>query len=212
MEVKTIKTKWIENELSQNTHLVEYNEGCVVIDAGCSIQEVKELTKKEIKAVLITHAHFDHIIAIEEYDKQGIKIYGHKSILEVLNNEINNASFLFNKPTKYKIKNLHLLEDKEEFDIDELNIKCLSTQGHSIDSMSYLINDKYLFTGDTVFSVAVGRDDLPTSNTNKLIESLNKILNLNYKTLYAGHGRPSDKEEQQTNIPKWIDYLIRKEN
>ena len=76
--------------------------------------------------------------------------------------------------------------------------------------MSYLINDKYLFTGDTVFSVAVGRDDLPTSNTNKLIESLNKILNLNYKTLYAGHGRPSDKEEQQTNIPKWIDYLRKK--
>ena len=44
-------------------------------------------------------------------------------------------------------------------------------------------------------------------NFEELIKSLNKILNLDYKTLYTGHGRPSDKQEQKTNIPKWIDYL-----
>ena len=76
--------------------------------------------------------------------------------------------------------------------------------------MCYLIDETYLFSGDTVFSVAVGRDDLPTANTKELIKSLTKILNLDYKFLYTGHGRPSSKDEQKQNIPKWIDYLNRK--
>ena len=128
----------------------------------------------------------------------------------MLKNTTNNASLLFNQPTKYKINNLYLLVDQDELDIGELNIKCLHTPGHSIDSMCYLINNETLFSGDTVFSVAVGRDDLPTGNTKQLIESLNRILNLNYNSLFTGHGRPSDKQEQKTNIPKWIDYLREK--
>lgn len=209
MKVQTIKVKWAENELSQNTHIVEYEDGCILIDVGCSLEEVKQITDKPIKAILITHAHFDHIKNIAQYDSSRIKIYAHKSVLEVLNNETNNASILFNEPKKFKLNNLYLLEDQEELDFGALNIKCLYTPGHSIDSMCYLINNEILFSGDTVFSVAVGRDDLPTSNTKQLIDSLNRILNLDYITLYAGHGRPSDKQEQTTNIPKWINYLTK---
>ena len=67
-----------------------------------------------------------------------------------------------------------------------------------------------MFSGDTVFSIAVGRTDLPTGNLTELIKSLNRILNLDYITLFTGHGRPSDKQEQNKNIPKWIDYLTKK--
>lgn len=207
MEVKTIKIKWAENELKQNTHVVEFEDGCIVIDAGCRPEDVKQLTNKPIKAVLLTHAHFDHIKHVQEYDNLRIKVYAHKAILEMLKNETNNASIYFDEPTKYKINNLFLLVDQDDLEIGELNIKCLYTPGHTIDSMCYLINNEYLFTGDTVFSVAVGRTDLPTGNTNELIKSLNRILNLDYKMLLTGHGRPSDKQEQKTNIPKWIEYL-----
>ena len=207
MDVKTIKIKWAENELSQNTHIIEFNTGCVLIDAGCSINEVKNLTNKPIKAVLLTHAHFDHIKNIEEYDKQNIKIYAHKAVLDMLNNTTNNASLLFNQPSKYKINNLYLLVDQDELEIGELNILCLHTPGHSIDSMCYLINNEHLFSGDTLFSVAIGRTDLPTGDTQKLIASLKRIQNLNYNTLYTGHGRVSTKQEQNTNIPNWINLL-----
>ena len=121
-----------------------------------------------------------------------------------------NASILFNQPCKFQINNLQFIQDGEEIEIDNHIIRCLHTPGHSVDSMSFLLDGETLFSGDTVFSVAVGRDDLPTGNTKLLIQSLNKILNLDYKTLYTGHGRPSDKEEQKTNIPKWINYLTRK--
>ena len=212
MNVNTIKIKWAENELSQNTHIVEFEHSCIIIDAGCSIEKVKEISNKQIKAVFITHGHFDHIKNIEEYDKLNIPIYVNKNILDFLEDEYKNASFLFNQPCTYNIRNIKFVEDNEEIEIENYIIKCLHTPGHSIDSMCYLFNNETLFSGDTVFSVAIGRDDLPTGNTNELIQSLNKILNLDYKKLYTGHGRPSDKDEQKINIPKWLDYLSIKGN
>ena len=125
----------------------------------------------------------------------------------MLNNPENNASSLFDQPTKYKINNLHLFADQDELDIGEINVKCLYTPGHSVDSSCYLINDEYLFSGDTLFSIAVGRTDLSTGNTKELIKSLKRIQKLDYSTLYSGHGRVSNKEEQNTNIPKWIEAL-----
>ena len=207
MNVKTVKIKWAENELKQNTHIIEFDAGCILIDAGCSLQDVKQLTDKPIKAVLLTHAHFDHIKNIQEYDNLNIKIYAHKAILEMLNNPTNNASLMFGNPTKYKTNNLYLLADQDELDIGELKIQCLHTPGHSLDSMCYLINGEHLFTGDSVFSVAIGRTDLPSGNAQQLIKSLKRIQNLSYNTLYAGHGRVSNKQEQNTNIPKWIKVL-----
>ena len=212
MNVNTIKIKWAENELSQNTHIVEFEHSCIIIDAGCSVENIKEITNKPIKALFITHGHFDHIKNIREYNKLEIPIYAHKNILDLLEDEYKNASLLFNQPCIYKLENIEFVEDNEEIEIENHIIKCLHTPGHSIDSMCYLLDNETLFSGDTVFSVAIGRDDLPTGNTQELIKSLNRILSLDYKTLFTGHGRPSDKSEQKTNIPKWIDYLSKKEN
>lgn len=211
MNIQTIKIKWAENELSQNTHIVEFENCCVVIDAGCSVEKIKSITNKPIKVVFITHGHFDHILYIEEYDKLNIPIYVNEHILELFEDQTKNASLMFDCSKTFKVKNLNFVCDNQEIEIDNHKIKCLCTPGHSVDSMSFII-DNNLFSGDTIFSVAVGRDDLPTSNTLELIKSLKRILNLDYNFLYTGHGRPSDKVEQKTNIPKWIDYLNKKEN
>lgn len=203
----SLKIRNFENEFSQNTYVIELENSCVIIDAGCSLNSVKEITPKPIKTVLITHGHFDHIKNIEEFDKLNVVIYANKHIIEMLNNEYKNASLLFNQPCTYKLKNIKFVEDNETIEIDNHKIKCLHTPGHSIDSMCYLIDNEILFSGDTLFAGAVGRDDLWSGNSNELIKSLNKILNLDYKALFTGHGRPSVKEEQKTNIPKWLNYL-----
>ena len=61
MNISTVKIKWTENELSQNTHVVELENYCVLIDSGCSVEKIKEITNKPIKAMFLTHGHFDHI-------------------------------------------------------------------------------------------------------------------------------------------------------
>jgi glyoxylase-like metal-dependent hydrolase (beta-lactamase superfamily II) len=197
----------VENEFGQNTYIVEFEDCCVIIDAGINIKNIKSITNKPITAVFITHGHFDHIKNIEDYDELNVPIYANKHIIEMLRDENKNASKLFNQFCIYKVENLKFVQDAEKIKINEHTIKCLQTKGHSIDGVCFLIDDEMLFSGDTLFADSVGRTDLPTGNTNELIKSLNLILNLDYKTLYSGHGRPSVKEEQKTNIPKYINYL-----
>lgn len=205
MNVITQKVKWAENELKQNTYIVEFEDCCVVIDAGISVEQVKELTQKPIKAVLITHGHFDHITEIESYAEQNIPVYAHKNIMNMLNNPYENASNLFGENVKFNINNINFVEN-ETININGNQIKCIHTPGHSADGMSYLIN-KNLFSGDTVFSVAIGRIDLPSSNPEDLVDSLKNILSQDFEEMYAGHGRVSNKQEQQNNIKYWLKIL-----
>ena len=206
MNIQTIKTIWAEGELKQNTHVIINDESCVVVDAGCPLDQVRAVCDKPIKAVLLTHGHFDHIQYVNEYDKLGVPIYASEHIVEMLSDTQKNVSF-WHTPTIFNIDNLQLLQDGDEIMLDGYDIRCYHTPGHSIDSMCYLVDNRYLFSGDTVFSVAVGRTDLPTGDVDTLIQSLNKVLSIEFEELYTGHGRNSKKEEQLINIPKWIERL-----
>ena len=58
--------KIVEEKMGQNTYIVNDDETAVIIDAGASVEAIEEHInlfehKPEVKAVLITHAHFDHI-------------------------------------------------------------------------------------------------------------------------------------------------------
>ena len=205
MEIKTIKTDWGADELKQNTHVIIGDKSCVVIDAGSPLQDVKNLTWLPIEAVFITHGHFDHVEYIEEYDKLGVPIYVSEETPMFLNDINLNVS----RYKTYKVQNLVPLQDGDKIECCVGTIECVKTPGHSEDSMCYLLHGETnaLFSGDTVFSVAIGRDDLPTGDTLQLLASLDKILNLNFNEMFTGHGRKSTKEEQLSNIPRWINYF-----
>lgn len=205
-KVVRIATEWGKGEMKQNTYLVEFENECVVIDAGCPLAEIKELTKKPVVAVFVTHCHYDHIRYIEEYDKAGIKIYGHELTAKLLVDEQANISEVLGCSTKFKISNLSKIYERDQFMIDGHAIDCYQTPGHSLDGMCYII-DGELFSGDTVFSVAVGRTDLYNGNAQQLLNSLERVLELPFDKMYAGHGRVSNKDEQDENIYKWIKYL-----
>ena len=203
MEIKTIKSTWGKGQLDQNTHVIIGDKTCVVIDAGAPLSEIKKLTSLPIEAVFITHGHFDHVEYIEEYDKLGVPIYASEKLSKFLEDSQLNVSS--NKT--YKVKNIVPMHDGEKIECLLGFVKCFETPGHSEDSMCYILNDGALFSGDTVFSIAVGRTDLPTGDVEELISSIERILNLKFGSVYAGHGRISTKEEQKTNISKWINYL-----
>ena len=67
MVVSQITSKFLGGSFDQNTFLVEHKGEYVLIDAGAEIEDIEKIIKnKKLSAVLITHAHFDHIYNIEK--------------------------------------------------------------------------------------------------------------------------------------------------
>ena len=235
MKVDTIRTNWAESELKQNTHIITVGDKCIIVDAGAKLEDVLDVVgDKKVEAILITHAHFDHISNIDAYEIAfGCPIYMNENSKKFLHDTNLNASKYFVGDIIFDAENIHYLKGKETLNIAGLEIKPIYTPGHSEDSMCYLCSDSsvlnndelieqrvgakqdisnieqrsVLFTGDTCFARAVGRTDLATGNPKRLIVSLNSLLKLDFVTAYTGHMRHTTKMEQQDNIPTWVKYI-----
>ena len=209
MKIDTIKTTWAESELKQNTYVVTYEDKCVIIDAGAKLDDIMHLVEgKKVEAILVTHAHYDHITYIESYQIAfHCPIYMHEHSAKFLHNPVLNVSQFFGANKTFDLHDVKYIKGKETLDLGGLSIKAIYTPGHSDDSVCYLLEDGKLFVGDLLFSLAVGRTDLKTGNTKRIIASLNHILKLDFNIVYPGHGRSTNKQEQEVNIPKWIQLL-----
>ena len=234
MKVTTIRTNWADSELQQNTHIITIGSKCIV-DAGASLEDVMSVVgDKGVEAILITHAHFDHISNIDAYEIAfGCPIYMNEHSKKFLHDPVLNVSKFFVHEIIFDAENIHYIKGKETLHIAGMNVKAIYTPGHSDDSMCYLCVDNnvednsaeilemvankqdvsnieqhsVLFTGDTCFARAVGRTDLATGNPKRLIVSLNHILKLDFAVAYPGHMRHTTKPEQLSNIPTWIKYI-----
>lgn len=235
MKVSTIRTTWAESELQVNTHIITVGDKCIIVDAGAKVEDVlAEVGDRRVEAVLITHAHFDHISNIDAYEIAfGCPIYMNEHSKAFLHDPELNVSKYFVQDIIFDAENIHYLKGKETLNIAGIEVAPIYTPGHSEDGMCYLCTDnavedngaevvkmladkqdisgveqhKVLFTGDTCFAKAVGRTDLATGNAKRLIVSLNQVLKLDFFTAYTGHMRATTKPEQEVNIPVWIQYL-----
>lgn len=235
MKINTIRTNWADSELQQNTHVITIKDKCIIVDAGARLEDVMAVVDgKKVEAILITHAHFDHISNIDAYEIAfGCPIYMNEHSKKFLHDPILNVSKFFVHEIIFDAENIHYIKGKETLHIASIDVKAIYTPGHSYDSMCYLcvdnnikdnsdeilqmLNNKQdianieqrnvLFTGDTCFARAVGRTDLATGNPKRLIVSLNHLLKLDFVTAYTGHMRHTTKQEQLLNIPTWIKYI-----
>lgn len=190
-------TIFSRNSMGQNIYLLacKTTAEAVIIDAGCSKDDVAALMRDieglSIKAILLTHGHFDHITAAKEIQLlTGATIYCHASELELLANPKYNMSCL----TRHEI-NLapcHTFEDGDEYTFGKCTLKVLHTPGHTPGSVCYYHKASgNLFSGDTLFRGNVGRTDLPLSDEQKLKRNIkSKLFTLDAETrVFPGHGR-----------------------
>ncbi|MBQ3047462.1 MAG: MBL fold metallo-hydrolase, partial [Clostridia bacterium] len=119
------------------------------------------------------------------------KCYISEIELEKLYNPKMNYSIVFNTFYSSKLEEEHFvkLQDQNEFLLGNFKVKTMLTPGHTSGCMCYLINNTYLFTGDTLFKSSHGRTDLLTSSSDQMSKSL-KFLKNNFsgQTFYPGHG------------------------
>lgn len=182
--------------LQTNCYLVIKENVCIVIDPG---EEGNKLTgiidELNIKpqGVLLTHAHFDHIGAVEEIREQyKIPVYVHEKEAKWLLEPSLNGSQFFISGNLVRLKPAdHFFADEQIVTIGDFNFQLFETPGHSPGSVSFYFKEEgIVLAGDALFKGSIGRTDLPGGNREQLIRSIHdKLLPLPEETLVLpGHG------------------------
>lgn len=186
-----------------------YREGsadCIFFDpadSGSYIYEQLKARGFEIKAIYLTHAHFDHIWGCNELrELTGAKVYAFEDEKEICEDAVKNVSSQAGRP--YTVKADEYLRDGTLCEECGISFKLISTPGHTKGSCCYYFEEAgILISGDTLFQASVGRSDLPTGSESVLIRSISDILmELPDETkVYPGHGPSTTIGYERENNP-----------
>ncbi len=159
-------------------------------DAQKIIENIRDLNLK-LKYVMLTHAHKDHTIALNELLKNyDIKVIASVDEAPMLEGKVNDCSDVFGlSQVPFDLSRFILLNDGECFNIGDIIIKIIHTPGHTKGSACYYIEDeKIILTGDTLFSDCFGRCDLDSASIEDMANSLyNLYKNYNDVHIFPGH-------------------------
>lgn len=173
----------------------------IVVDPADYGKELNEELSRQgltVRAILLTHGHFDHILGAEALrEASGAPIYA--SAMEkdlLLDPELNTSNQIGRSG---RIKADHYLIDGESVTAAGITLKMILTPGHTEGSCCYFISaeesggDPILLSGDTLFEESVGRTDLPTGDTYDLTESIRTKLYVlpDNTAVYSGHTGPT---------------------
>ncbi|MBO9129642.1 MBL fold metallo-hydrolase [Bacillus sp. 165] len=205
--------KWIQlplGPLQTNAYILENEQNeCVIFDPGEEGDKlISYLQDRQLKplAVLLTHAHFDHIGAVDAVrDTYTIPVYIHKDEKEWLTDPSLNGSELFMMSESIRVKPAdYVISGEEQLEIGSFHFTVLETPGHSPGSVSYYCKEaEAVISGDVLFQMSIGRTDLPGGSFNELIESIEeKLFTLPDDTaVLCGHGPETTIALEKANNP-----------
>jgi glyoxylase-like metal-dependent hydrolase (beta-lactamase superfamily II) len=153
------------------SHIVISDNQAVIIDPLYPFEKYIDISNQEgfqITKVLDTHQHADHVSAARGLAKAtGAKLY-------------------LSKHEGYDF-DANFIGDADEISFGKIQVRVIHTPGHTPGSLSYVVDEKYVFTGDILFVESIGRPDL-RDNAEEFTEDLyntlhNKLLKLSDSTM-----------------------------
>lgn len=184
---------------SENT-----NDGIIVDPGGDAdhIMEVIEKNKLNIKHIILTHGHGDHIGGVIDLKNSlNVDVMIHEEDAEMLRNGDINLSTTMAMGS-VEIEPDRLLKDGDIIKFGDLEAEVIHTPGHTRGGICLKIED-ILITGDTLFSGSIGRTDLSGGNYETIISSIKEklmVLSDNIEVL-PGHGGPSTVGRERVSNP-----------
>jgi glyoxylase-like metal-dependent hydrolase (beta-lactamase superfamily II) len=156
------------------------------------------LAVTDISLVLCTHAHPDHIEAVQLFKQQGVPFALHQEgwrLIEAMKSQISAMGADIEAITP----DFFLREG--DLSVNGVDLRVFHTPGHSPGSCCFYLPDlKALFTGDLVFKEGLGRTDLPGGSGEQLKQSILRMAALDTDWMLPGHGNfLKGKEEIQRN-------------
>ena len=159
---------------------------------------IKEIEKQgyNIKAILLTHGHVDHVGAVKALaEKYKVKIYLNEKDLTLMKK----GTYIYGDIGSVEVLNI---KDMDTYSFGDIKVLCIGTPGHTPGGMSFLI-EKNIFTGDTLFKGSIGRTDLEGGDYHTLINSIiEKLMPLdNEIVVYPGHGPSTTVHQERYTNP-----------
>ena len=182
---------------SQNMYVIEGTDGYIAVDSAMNPSIIKrELGKLQIpadkvKAVLLTHTDGDHTGSIGLFEKA--KVYISDAEEQMINGKTIRTMFVLKNKLDHQYD---LLKDEQTIELAGLKVRCVLTPGHTPGSMAYIVNDKYLFTGDT-FRLEDGKaaifNEFFNMDSKEELKSIEKLSGLQgIEGIFTGHYGYSD--------------------
>lgn len=156
----------------------------------------------DVRQIILTHAHFDHILSLERVRKAtGAPLALHRLDAPILADPFSSYMAQYAGVMTPPAPAERLLEDGDVITLGKSELRVMHTPGHTPGSIC-LVSGDIMLTGDTLFCGSAGRCDLIGGDDLALAKSLMKLRRLegNY-TLYPGHGGSTDlQREKETNV------------
>ena len=205
-----ILKKLVVGTFAANCYIVgaEATKEGMIIDPGDdakSILKSVEDLELDIKFIVLTHSHIDHIGALREVkEATGAEVAIHVDEAKSLPKQGRSLSTLFVVGLSYKAPPSpdRLLKDGYSLDIGDLHFLVLHTPGHSPGGIC-LFGHETVFSGDTLFNYGIGRTDLSGGSSSQLMNSIHtRLMVLPDNTIvYPGHGPDTTIDAERRGNP-----------
>lgn len=181
----------------------------VLIDPGDEVGVLLEAADREqldIKAILLTHAHLDHITGVAEAKAAlGVETWLHRAD-DPLYRAVVQQGLMFGLRVSAQPPVDRFYEDHQRITVGGLQIAVHPTPGHSPGGVCLEIRDGEgleLFVGDTLFAGSIGRTDLPGGDYDTLIQSIRRVLfaYADPTPVHSGHGPDTTIGDERKSNP-----------